>query len=253
MTSGSFERLRRGEASERTGSLVVIPVGAVEQHGPHLPVGTDIMLARAVAAAACERVPGSLLLELLNFGCSAHHRSFGATVSLPASVFVTVVAEAARCLCEDGFVPVFVNGHGGNRAPLGTALQTLLEWGHTAYAMTYFELVPEAVLAEFGDSANLGHACAMETSLVLHLWPELVAGELPGLSATGWYPDVSLYGSDAVVCHRPFATLSDNGVVGDPSLASAQAGSRIYAAAVDAVADRLTRIARTSSVHIEKE
>lgn len=253
LTNTVFGALRREQARERSGDLVVIPTGAVEQHGPHLPVGTDIMIARAIVRDASARVARAHALDLLGFGCSGHHMSFGGTVSLHPETFVRVIVDGIESLCASGFIPVFVNGHGGNRGPLGTALQSAMEYGHRAYAMTYFDLIGSEIVEEFGSGTSLGHACALETSLVLHLWPQLVGDEIPGLSGDGLFPDASLFGADQVVCHRHFQKLSSIGVVGDPSLGSADAGATLYAKAVDAVTDRLRKILSLTDERVPDE
>ncbi len=233
--------LTTDEAAERRGAVVVVPVGAVEQHGPHLPLGTDIRIATAVAEAAARRVEGTLLLDPLPVGCSEHHRSFPGTVSLRVRTFMDLVADVAGSLADDGFVPVFVNGHGGNRGPLNAALQELLERGvGPAWAITYFERIGDEARRAFPDD-SMGHACALETSISLSLWPELVRGDLipPRPRAPG-YPDPSLYSAAGVVRHRRFEEFG--GIVGDPRLADAAKGTGIFSAAVERVAQSLRHI-----------
>lgn len=241
--STQFATLTSPEAHRVRGSVVLVPIGAVEQHGPHLPLGTDIWLATAVARAAADRLDGVYLAEALPIGCSAHHRFFPGTLSLRVSTFIAVVTDVATCLAEDGFIPVFVNGHGGNQAPLGAALQALLETGVPAWGVTYFELLRAEALAQFDDPRAVGHACALETSLSLALWPELVHQDrFPPRWSGGSFPDASLFGTDPVVRHRRFETIEPSGVIGDPSQAGTAAGSALLEVAVSRLTGIIDRI-----------
>lgn len=237
--------LTTDEAAERRGAVVVVPVGAVEQHGPHLPLGTDIRIAAAVAEAAVLRVEGTLLLDPLPIGCSEHHRSFPGTVSLRVRTFMDLVADVAGSLAADGFVPVFVNGHGGNRGPLNAALQELLERGVGAWAVTYFERIGDEARQAF-PADSMGHACALETSISLSLWPDLVRGDrIPTRPGAPAYPDPSLFSTAGVVRHRRFEEFGADGIVGDPRLADEAKGTGIFSAAVERVAQTLRRIVGT--------
>ena len=240
--STAFGALTSPEAAEARGSLVVVPIGAVEQHGPHLPLATDIWIASAVARDAVARVDDAFLADPLPVGCSVHHRSFPGTLSLGVDTFIRMICDVATCLFEDGFVPVFVNGHGGNRAPMGAALQRLLEQNVSAWGLTYFETLRDVAIERFGGRA-LGHACALETSISQHLWPELV-GELPapGAGDSEVFPDPSLFSTDPAVRHRRFEEFNELGLVGDPARADPEWGEDVYETAVLRVAEQLRRI-----------
>ena len=96
-------------------------MGATEQHGPHLPLDTDTLLATAVAEAIVARTPGTLVGPVIGLGCSSHHLAFPGTVSLSVPAFVATVVDVCRSLAAAGFTVVLLNSHGGNRAPLGVA------------------------------------------------------------------------------------------------------------------------------------
>lgn len=233
------------EVAAKAGAVVLVPVGAVEQHGPHLALGTDWRIADEVAVRAAAAVGDVLVADPLPYGCSAHHLDFAGTVSLSVAAFQAAIVDVARSLSRARLLPVFVNGHGGNRAPLGAALQSLLEGGTAAWALSWFELVREPATAELG-APTMGHACALETSLMLHLDGGWVR---PGLVPVGGpstrYPDPSLFSGDPIVRHRPFEEFVANGavgVVGDPSLATPQIGERMLDHAVRALADVIHRI-----------
>ncbi|MEV0719091.1 creatininase family protein [Asanoa sp. NPDC050611] len=229
-------------------ALVVLPVGATEQHGPHLPVGVDSWLAEAVALRAAAIDGATLVAGALPYGCSAHHTGFPGTVTLRPRVFIDVVLDVCRSLHRDGHTSVVVNGHGGNRGPLQVALAELLAEGITAWAVSYFELVGDVAAELFPDPATAtGHACALETSLILHLWPAAVdrSAVPPGGTPPSW-PDPHLYATGAVQVARRFEAINPTGVIGRPSDADAEAGRRLFEAAADRLADVYARIRKAT-------
>ncbi|WP_153393990.1 creatininase family protein [Ornithinicoccus halotolerans] len=228
--------------------VVLVPVGAVEQHGPHLPVGTDIWIATAVATEVATSRADVLVLEPVPFGVSGHHMSFAGTVSLRPSTYLALVADVVTSVARHGDVPVLINGHGGNRGPLTVALQELVETNTRAWALSYFEHIADVVREVFPrHETAVGHACALETSVVAHLWPGLLRAEaIPGPGARGVWPAPFLYSTDKVERPRRFEELDSSGVVGEPGLQSAEAGRRLFLAAVERVGEVIDRIPRAS-------
>jgi creatinine amidohydrolase len=180
----SYGRRTSPDVGAAAGRVAVVPVGATEQHGPHLPLATDTLLATAVARAIVAGSPSLVLGPVLALGCSEHHMGFPGTVSLRAPAFVATVTDVCRSLAAASLDVVLLNAHGGNRAPLGVALGELAAQGIRAHALTYWDLLAEEAAAEFGDPDACGHACALETSLMLHLHPELVRNDLIPQGAT---------------------------------------------------------------------
>ena len=125
-----FEELTRVALRELAPeALAVWPVGATEQHGPHLPVGTDAMHAEWVAREAAARAAAQLTVVVaptLRIGSSAHHLPFGGTMSLPTETYHRVIRAGVESLVTDGFRRVFVvNGHGGNHELIQLAVRDL--------------------------------------------------------------------------------------------------------------------------------
>ena len=243
MTAGSRAHHAQTSADVEPG-ITLLPVGATEQHGPHLPLGTDWWLAEAVALAAARRVPGVDVAGAVPYGISPHHRGFRGTVTLRTRTFIDLVVDVCASLEADGRVPVVVNGHGGNRGALQVAVAELGERGHTAWTVSYFELLDDVVDEVFPDGhRHVGHACALETSLVMHLWPDaVVTDRIPeGGTPPGW-PDPHLYTRDRVSVYRRFEDINPTGVVGTPSLATPEAGRRLFESAADRVADVVERV-----------
>ena len=233
------------EAAAAGGQLAVVPLGATEQHGPHLPLETDTLLATAVAQAIVERVPGTVLGPVLSLGCSAHHLAFAGTISLRTRTLIDTLVDVGRSLATSGLTVLFLNGHGGNRATLEVALTDLAETGTRAYGLTYWQLLGDVVDQALGDDAAgaCGHACALETSLMQHLHPGAVREHLipEGGTPPAW-PDPHMFSTDAVRVVRPFDELRPDGVIGRPSLASAALGRQLFEAAVERGAREVRRI-----------
>lgn len=231
MTSPEFAAWAR---AGDTRPAVLVPVGAVEQHGPHLPLGVDAWLAGRVALAVAQGDDAVRVAEPLAYGSSEHHRAFAGTMSLSPATLSAVLCELCAGLWADGALPVIVNGHGGNRATIGVAIATLGRADVVSAGFSYFDLIAAEAADILPDVAHgTGHACALETSLMLHLYAETVRQDrIPaGTTPDGW-PDPHLYAPSPVTVWRRFGAINPTGVIGTPSQASAEAGRRLFDAAV---------------------
>ena len=138
--------------------LVLVPVGSIEQHGPHLPLDTDTTIAIAVAEAVARELPGTWVAPAIAYGSSGEHQSFAGTASVGTEALTHVLVELTRSLRTWADRVVFVNAHGGNLTALNASDE--VEW------------VPCAT-----EDVDL-HAGFTETSLMLHLRPGSVRLEL---------------------------------------------------------------------------
>jgi creatinine amidohydrolase len=234
-------------ALDRDSTVVVLPLGSVEQHGHHMPLGTDSMLAHAVATGAAPKVDAPTRVAILPppwYGFSAHHMRFAGSISLPAKLMLDLAEAIVESVVAHGFKRILiVNGHGGNGGVIDVMAASLgnRHYGHARIAaLTYFTLARDAI-AEIRESkpGGTGHACEFETAMLLHLQPGLVTMS----QATTTYPDpgspyltTDLIGASAIRTYLDFKDLSPSGVLGDPSLATAEKGARFFAASVDALA-----------------
>ena len=249
-SSSYLPALTSAELQSRSEQLVVIPVGAIEQHGPHLPLDTDTLLATSVAEAIVARTPGTLLGPTLELGCSAHHSSFAGTVSLRSATFVGNVVDLCRSLARAGLTVVLLNAHGGNRAQLDVALTELSLEGIRTYAFTYWQMLEDVVVDGLGEEGRnaCGHACALETSLMQHLHPDRVrTSEIPPGGTPPTWPDPHMFSRDALRIVRPFDEIRPDGVIGRPSLATPELGRRLFDAAVERGALIVERVTRGSA------
>lgn len=224
-------------------TAAIVPAGAVEQHGAHLPLNTDLLIAEAVAKEVAGRSEG-VTAEPLAYGCSWHHTAFGGTVSVRTGTFIALVIDVCRSLSDSGFVPVLLNAHHGNKAPLQVALTDLAETGVRAYAFSYFDFLADVLADVFLEPGlSVGHACAMETSIVMHLRPELVKHEaVPSGGTPATWPDPHMFGGDDVSVVRPFEEINPTGVIGRPEEASAERGMRLFQAAVASSSQAVAKI-----------
>lgn len=199
-------------------SILVLPLGSTEQHGPHLPCSTDTEIAVALAGALAARRDDVVVAPALAYGSSGEHAGFAGTLSMGAAALELVLVELVRS--ADAFAGVvLVSAHGGNAEPLAAAVATLEREGRRVLAWS-----PSL---RDGD-AHAGHT---ETSMLLALRPEAVAADRaePGDSRSleELLPQLRVSG---------LASVSSNGVLGDPTGASASDGE----AMLDALAHDLT-------------
>ena len=172
MTTFEVDRLPRD-------MVVITPVAALEQHSRHLPVFTDSIIAGAVSEAVEARLPKDVLLLPVQWaGASAHHLGFAGTVTLSVDTHTDVIEQMLRSLLAHGFANHLVlNGHGGNVDTMHMALRRLSEAYPKAHlsAACYWDIAAGAIAGILkGPKKDVGHACEMETSLVMAIRPDLV-------------------------------------------------------------------------------
>jgi creatinine amidohydrolase len=208
----------------RADALVLVPIGSTEQHGPHLPLSTDTVIAQAVAERAVGALSpvSALVAPAIPYGASGEHADFPGTISIGHEALQAVIMETARSLALWAGRLVYVNGHGGNVATLDAAVSRLRAEGH------------DVAWAGCGVPGGDAHAGFTETSVMLHLAPELVR---PSAGVTGETRPLAELMPDLVA--RGVRAVSPSGVLGDPAGASAEKGREIVAAMVAAVASRI--------------
>ena len=232
------------------GSILVFPIGATEQHGPHLPFNTDSVIAEAVAAATVSDVGAKVdawLLPPLAFTKSNEHAWSAGTFWLSARTLLSVLEDVGRCVAATPARRlVFLNGHGGNSSLLNTACRELrLQFGLQTF-LAHPSLPPDHGGASPEEELGMGiHGGLEETSLMLHLRPELVdlaAGfrNVPESLAANRH--VRFGGTVS------FGWLSNDfgpsGLIGDPTGATAERGKILFDGAVHAFGEALAEIAR---------
>ncbi len=190
--------------------VLLVPIGSVEQHGPHLPLDTDTRIAVAVASGAAAFREGVAVAPAITFGSSGEHAGFAGTLSIGTSALYELLVELGRDATRDWDSLLFVNGHGGNASAVGAAVARLVAEGRRCAAF--------AVSVPSGDA----HAGMTETSLLLHLEPGAVHLDLAEAGET--QPVGGLMDRLRVSGVR---SVSANGVLGDPRGATADLGRRL--------------------------
>lgn len=221
MTRLAWAELDRGAVVEALGqgAAVALPLGAVEQHGLHLPTGTDYLTAEHVVVRAAQDARGAVVtLPPVPFGLSHFHMRWGATIGLGADTVSKVLADIATSVKACGAKRFFiVNGHGGNRGICTTISLQMSEPGFSVHAFSYWDVAAKSAQALFStDHGSLGHAGQAETSIIAALRPELCHPE----RVIGHEPIKPPIGVTAI------ERLGESGVSGDPSAGTAELGGR---------------------------
>jgi len=206
----------------------LVPVGATEQHGPHLPTDTDTRIAQAICDGAAARCDATIVMPAVAVGCSLGHGTvFPGTLSLFPEELTMLLVRYAEWSALSGLKRlIFVNAHMGNTASLAAATDRLrfLRPDLKSTWVDWWSANPEITAEVSADGQDI-HANRAETSIVLHLWPDVV------------HVDAMIAANDEdrtgeLAFRYTAEVLSRNGVTGMPSLATASLGESLYAAVV---------------------
>ncbi|MEA2552900.1 MAG: creatinine amidohydrolase [Fimbriimonadaceae bacterium] len=217
----------------------LVPTGSLEQHGPHLPLFTDSLIATAVAEGVERNLSEQVVLTpTLWMGASGHHLAFPGTISASFETYEGAIVSLVESLLPHGFRKFyFLNGHGGNTEPNGVALRKLKArfpaglFGH----LGYFSLIEDAIAGVLeGPAKDMRHACEAEASLIMHLHPDLVRTDK--LRDDGLRTEPPVKGA---VLH--FDEFTEEGSLGYATLATSAKGRTIYEAAVQACTTEIER------------
>ena len=220
------------DEANRAAAVAVLPVGSFEQHGAHLPLITDTVVACAIAEAVVDAY-GLYLLPPVTISCSHEHSSWPGTVSISARTLAAVIGDIVASLERSGVAKlVLVNGHGGNYALSNSVQEANVDGPRVTLFPTRSDWEAARAVAGLGTSAHTDmHAGELETSLLLHVWPEIVR---PGYES-----------ADHVADDRPHLLVhgmrayTASGVVGRPSLASGDKGKAILGSLTASFASHL--------------
>lgn len=218
-------------AAANAGGIVIVPLGATEQHGPHLPLHVDTEGAFDVALRAARTLTEFpvVVFQPVRWGHSPMHQTFPGTISISWQTLGALVTEICRAIHSHGFRKIFLlNGHGGNIGLLRTLVIGLNEEGIDVATATYFELLSKGEVAELLTADDrVTHAGEFETATVLHLNPDLVDREqiTPTLGEAG-----TAYHArrrfESVLIGRNFTGESSGGALGLATAATAEQGDR---------------------------
>lgn len=253
-----LSEITRKEARDKISpkTVIVIPTGATEQHGDHLPLGFDYLAVNQIAIRAAETVSEKIpviVTPVASVGCSDHHKAYQGTLSLNHYTFINYLFDVSISLIAHQFEKIlFLNGHGGNTAALEIVLNRIKnETGiKLAVLANYWNLCKEEIERyRETDAGGMGHAGEFETSLALYLFPHLVQVDEMQKS----YPNRRLL-RETLDLVRPgeifipwrAEQISDHGFIGDPFMASTKKGKIFFESAVEATAKLIEEISAYS-------
>jgi creatinine amidohydrolase len=232
--------------------VVVLPTGSFEQHGHHLPFTTDTDIVSAIADRLEQRSPDKvLLLPTLWPGLSTHHMHFPGTMDVPQADYINLVTDLGKSIAAMGAKRCFIlNGHGGNDTPLRASLRELKSTvPRTRFAFASYWTLAAATLKQVRESelGGMGHACEMETSIMLHLHPTRVKMDRAvrdGPTHTDPYRKADMQYARPVFFVNEFHEVTESGVIGHPDLATAEKGKRFLNGIVESVGAFVDEFAR---------
>ena len=242
----TWPELREAVAEKR---VVVLPVGTVEQHGPHLPLVTDVLTASEMSRMAVERLPEeAVLMPPVFYAFNEHHLDFPGTIAIEGPTFISYVTDIGRSLAYHGFRKILlINGHGSNVPFLDIAARNITNRTDAVCAMApWWSLIPRELFRELRESeypGGMAHGCELETSVLLYLRGDLVqmdkaVKDIPPQQSDFFYWDLER--PSPIFFQEFFSRYSRTGTLGDPAKASTEKGRRF----VEGVVGNLVKLIR---------
>ncbi len=242
-TEYRYEKLTWPEINEaiEQNQVCIIPCGAVEQHGDHLPLDVDLMCPGGIARGVGEAKPGQVLvLPIIAYGYTGHVMDFPGTINTHYETFIKQVLDVTTSLAYHGFKKIILlNGHGSNMPNLDLAARrTNLETDAECCLIAWWNLlkVDPEFLPSWRESTFPGgcaHACELETSLYLYLdedgvRKDRIKDHLSTVTEGNPYMWLDLFGSGAAALTSWTSSYTPRGVIGQPELATKEKGERVY-------------------------
>ena len=230
------------------GRVAIVTIATLEDHGRHLPIDTDLRICTAVCEEAASRAADRVVLvPAINHGYSPHHLDFPGPITIGAHTLIDYGVDVCRSLAHHGFRKILiVNGHGSNTPFIDIiARLAVVETGVLAAAVNYWAAPGVRDVAEsLRESDRIGgmnHACEFETSLYLALAPELVdmsqaVREISHRPSKNYWGDL-IGGDGPLVMMEHWSAISDTGVMGDPTKATAEKGRALFDAAAAGIVE----------------
>ncbi|MBU4502926.1 MAG: creatininase family protein [Nanoarchaeota archaeon] len=235
--------------------VVILPIATIEDHGPHLPVNTDGIITKVLCEKLAESMPDeTILLPIVTYGYSPHHEDFPGSLNIGYDTLIRYVVDIGKDLAKHGFKRLLiVNGHGSNGAPVEIAHKRInYETDGKILCASCFYLSGDKSVKAISKvrkskfPGGMGHACELETSLMLVVRPDLVKMDKARKDMN--YPedtDLFMDWSDGALSFMPFwSTISETGTAGDPTVATKKTGDFLLKVAVDELCERVKILRR---------
>ncbi|MBC7820240.1 MAG: creatininase family protein [Planctomycetaceae bacterium] len=237
---------------DKADKVVLVPLGSIEQHGPHCPVMVDSLLGSELAARVEATLPETVLLTpTLWLGSSDHHLTSPGTISVPSALYIEMVSHVCESLLSAGFRRVFLFlSHGGNDVPCQEVIYRLgLKYRERRNfwiaSAGWWSLADDVMRLPEMETERSSHACEYETSMVLALRPELVEmsaarGGRVGLESRFCILDPTSGKASKVRVSLPMEHMTETGALGRPDLATPEKGQRL----LDTISERVAEFVR---------
>jgi len=221
-------------------TIAILPVGSNEQHGPQNPLGTDHLIAKAIAEETAKRT-GVLCLQVIPFGVSSHHKHFWGTIHISPKTFRNYVKETCIALNYYGIRKiVIVNGHGGNLHALMDMARELREKGIFVSIFQWWSAASK-ILPDLFKDEEMGHAAAEETSVNLALHPDLVDMS----KAVNEEPHRYHVQAEGVTLPLDTVDYTRSGVFGKSTSASSEKGRKVFGTVVSKLVEHVKLLKET--------
>ncbi len=231
---------------DRDGTVILGCVAATEQHSHHLPLSTDSIIGAAILQRVSDQLERRVLvLPTIWLGISPHHLDYAGSLSTQWGHLIATIVDVSESMLHHRFRRIlWINSHGGNQAALGVAVQHLANAHRdaTIVGATYWTLASSELSAlRESPPGGMGHACELETSIVLAVAPDLVhmdRAERDGEQAASEFSQGEMLVPPKVSAPKPFSEFTRHGGFGDPTLATAPKGQKF----LDAIARRVAAL-----------
>jgi creatinine amidohydrolase len=218
-------------------NTIIVSVGSIEQHGPHLPIATDELLGTAMACRVAELLDNALVAPTIRPGFSPHHMGFAGSISLTHDTLSCVIKDYVDSLGRHGFENIVVLcSHGGNSPTIRLTCQYLQAQDPPYRIIPIYDMMQYACMSQHYFGVDEGfHANRIETAWMLYLYPELV--QMEKAVADGSMKDICVRDVSVMLFHGTVDDISETGVLGDPRGASADLGRESFSELTKALAD----------------
>lgn len=229
--------------------VMMLPVATIEDHGPHLPVNTDGIITKTLCEKVAELMDDTVILPIISYGYSPHHEDFPGSLNISYNTLIEYVIDIGKDLSKHGFKRLLiVNGHGSNNAIVEIA-QKRINYetdGKILCVCTFYlngkkgaKAIKKVRKSKY--PGGLGHACELETSLMLAIRPDLVKMDKAKKDMN--YPhkgELFMDWNDGSLSFMPYwSTISKTGTAGDPTVASKETGEYLLKVAVEELCDKV--------------
>jgi creatinine amidohydrolase len=213
--------------------VVIVTVGATEQHGPHLPLNTDTDIGYQLALHLAKHAPiKTLVLPPVWTGFSPHHMDFTGTITISQSTLFHLVFDIMESLIKHGITRILLlNSHGGNIALLKTVADEIaIKYKVSPIYVTYWQMISNLINdVRKSELGGMSHACELETSLKMVFSPDEVRiNRIQDVSVKGnEFHHVDMFAANKISMYRPFTHWTETGQIGEPSKASKETGEKL--------------------------